>query len=462
MSAAALLFSLMATALPASHPFDGDLADAFATVEARCFECHAGSNIKGGLRLDEMSGWLKSIDRESPVDSELLYRMRLPAGDVDAMPPKGDRIGESAITTLQGWIEAGADGQAMQALLDASAARTVKRTEWISTLATRLGAVIERVRPKGGQAESAAALPLFRVSWSHSPVVPTGEQLAGLLEMAEQTVEISFAGTGVTDELLAALPKLPALKRAHLERTELTDAGVGALVERAPGLEYLNVHSTGVSANLANVVAPLKNLQKLVAFNTAASGAKEPSPFVSLGHQQPRRILAVDRAARRVVLLRETSLETYELLWERPIETPDFECHLVQWLGDAPPEGEEPRGLGDGHGRVLIQVGPNQLIEVDTRTERVVRELAAEDHHGPSPATSEGTQRLSTGHTVEIAAQTDPPKEPKDGPQPAQLIERSKDGEIEWTFQDHDRFPRGFVAAQVIERTPRKKSSRPQ
>ena len=104
---------------------------------------------------------------------------------------------------------------------------------------------------------------------------------------------------------------------------------------------------------------------------------------------------------------------------------------------------------------MLIQTEPNQLIEVDTRTQRVVRELAADDYHGPSPATAEGTQRLSTGNTVEIAPEVDPPKEPGDGPKPAQLIDRSEDVTSVWTYEDHQRFPKGFVAAQVIERTAR-------
>ena len=110
MSAFALTWAVWAAAASTTGvSIDEGLPAAMATVEARCFECHAGASVKGGLRLDEMSGWLKSIDRESPVDSELLYRMMLPADDVDAMPPKGDRIADSAIKSLRSWIEAGAD-----------------------------------------------------------------------------------------------------------------------------------------------------------------------------------------------------------------------------------------------------------------------------------------------------------------------------------------------------------------
>ncbi|MEO1698163.1 MAG: c-type cytochrome domain-containing protein [Planctomycetota bacterium] len=87
-------------------PALAEVADAF---RASCVECHGPEKQKGGLRLDEASGWLSSVDLESPVDSELVYRITLPADDPDAMPPEGEpRVSDAHVAVLLDWIERGA------------------------------------------------------------------------------------------------------------------------------------------------------------------------------------------------------------------------------------------------------------------------------------------------------------------------------------------------------------------
>ncbi len=492
-SGGALLLGLGAATTTAPHDDevagkDAPLRRAVAAIQAQCFECHSEREIKGGLRLDQLSGWLKTIDKESPEDSELIYRMLLPMDDGDAMPPKGDRVPEELIRALQTWVEDGADEAAITEALKAASTRDVRRVQQRESLARTIGATIETTRAPG---DERGPRPI-RVSWSHRAEIPTESQLARVSPIAGSIAEISFAGLAIDDRSIAALPPLPVLRRAHLERTRITDAGVATLIERAPNLRYLNLHSTRVTAKVHELVATLPRLDRLVVFNTAAEKAAPTHPFASIATQQPRRLLVLDHARPRAVLLRETGLDTYAQLWEsEPL--PAGGCEVALWLGDTIDPAKTPAtGPADGHGRVLIQRRANRLAVVNTRTRETVRVLeapgpihsfsrhasadityvrygdegqqavrfgaqgppqpcpAAECPDAPLARGSE-SQRLSYGHRVSLPPASDAAPDPE-APAP-QLFERNKDGEAVWTFVDIKRFPKGLRAAQVIERT---------
>lgn len=87
----------------------------FPVLEARCLSCHGRSRRQGGLALHTPGAILaggESGPALRPGDawgSELLRRLRLPAGHADRMPPKG-RVAptEAEIAAIESWIEAGA------------------------------------------------------------------------------------------------------------------------------------------------------------------------------------------------------------------------------------------------------------------------------------------------------------------------------------------------------------------
>ncbi|MEM0969234.1 MAG: DUF1553 domain-containing protein, partial [Verrucomicrobiota bacterium] len=83
-------------------------------LEAKCYSCHQGSKLKGGLRLDTREGALRGGDADGPAleagdleGSALLWRVHPDAGD-DLMPPKGDPLTEGEIALLEQWIIEGA------------------------------------------------------------------------------------------------------------------------------------------------------------------------------------------------------------------------------------------------------------------------------------------------------------------------------------------------------------------
>ena len=97
-----------------------DIAVVYSAFEQVCVECHCEAKVKGDLRLDRLEGWSSIIDLEDPEFSELLYRVRLPADDVDAMPPEGDRLTPEVIAAIESWIHAGAPMDDLGSLLGES------------------------------------------------------------------------------------------------------------------------------------------------------------------------------------------------------------------------------------------------------------------------------------------------------------------------------------------------------
>ncbi|MBO0937801.1 DUF1549 domain-containing protein [Fibrella sp. HMF5335] len=79
-----------------------------------CYSCHGANKAKGGLRLDTQAFVLKGgedgpvLVAGFPEKSDLIRRVKLPAGHDDAMPTKGKRLTDSEIALLEFWIKQGA------------------------------------------------------------------------------------------------------------------------------------------------------------------------------------------------------------------------------------------------------------------------------------------------------------------------------------------------------------------
>ena len=79
-----------------------------------CYSCHSATKTKGELRLDKKELLFKGgengvvLKAGHPEDSEMIRRVKLPAGHDDAMPTKGKRLTEKEIALLEFWIKQGA------------------------------------------------------------------------------------------------------------------------------------------------------------------------------------------------------------------------------------------------------------------------------------------------------------------------------------------------------------------
>lgn len=79
----------------------------------RCYDCHAGENAEGNLRVDSRAAIRKGGDRgpailpKKALDSLLLAAITLSDPDL-RMPPKGPQLSKSVIADFRKWIEMGA------------------------------------------------------------------------------------------------------------------------------------------------------------------------------------------------------------------------------------------------------------------------------------------------------------------------------------------------------------------
>ncbi|MFD1144498.1 DUF1549 domain-containing protein [Larkinella insperata] len=79
-----------------------------------CYSCHSATKMKGELRLDTKELLMKGGENGPilkvghPEDSDMIRRVKLPAGHDDAMPTKGKRLTEKEIALLEFWIKQGA------------------------------------------------------------------------------------------------------------------------------------------------------------------------------------------------------------------------------------------------------------------------------------------------------------------------------------------------------------------
>ena len=90
------------------------LAEVRGIFAHHCYKCHSSDKQKGDLRLDGREAVFKGgesgavVVAGKPEESELLRRVRLVAGEDDAMPREGERLDDSRIDILRGWISRGA------------------------------------------------------------------------------------------------------------------------------------------------------------------------------------------------------------------------------------------------------------------------------------------------------------------------------------------------------------------
>ncbi len=80
-------------------------------LEKNCVECHGPDKAEQDVRLDTLGHILdpatEVVVRGDPIASELYYRIDLPAGDPDIMPPEddGEPLKGEQVLAVKAWIE---------------------------------------------------------------------------------------------------------------------------------------------------------------------------------------------------------------------------------------------------------------------------------------------------------------------------------------------------------------------
>lgn len=110
-----LLVFLTAASASVAQELSGIAHRVENVLRSRCFECHTGSDVESGFRLDVFRDQLLAGgDNDKPAivpgdpDASYLYRLITSKDDSARMPPDGDRLSKADIAAIRQWIREGA------------------------------------------------------------------------------------------------------------------------------------------------------------------------------------------------------------------------------------------------------------------------------------------------------------------------------------------------------------------
>ncbi len=328
-----------------------------ALFETRCYECHGATKQKGKLRLDTPEGIASVVLAGDPSESELFRRISLAHDDFDIMPPEGGPLTDADVLAVMRWIRGGAEVAPVEITPEVMDQMPASDAELIDRLKSDHGAAVTEL-PESGD---------LSIDLSLGEGAFQANQLAELEPIADRVVELSLAGRTISGEIGGV--SFPHLARLRLERSNADDAFVKAMLERAPTLETLNLHSTAVTDGIAEAIASAATLREVVLFGTALSAdalrslrTQRPTLSVEAGEELadafvvsggPREILAADYSTNRIALMREVALGHPVTLWEHEIG----DIHDLHILPG---------------GNILFQTSWTQLVEVDPETDEIV------------------------------------------------------------------------------------------
>jgi mono/diheme cytochrome c family protein len=289
----------LASPAVAASPAEPGAIDFAAEIQpllsARCVECHGPTKVKGDLRLDSLERILHAepeywvVIPGRPAESLLLERVRLPDGDRDRMPPKGERLTAAEVELLERWI-AGLPSDAGRPLGAGSAPAPAETgpsrsdrdaAELLGASASELepadvagsAVLVSEFAPSPAGADpsasaaplppaDAAALELWRQRGARALELAEGDGalelclsrtgqaferawLGDLSRLAPQLVWLDLSGLPIEDGDLVHLAALVQLEHLRLDGSRVSSAGLEHLAA-LPRLQRLNLCSTQV------------------------------------------------------------------------------------------------------------------------------------------------------------------------------------------------------------------------
>ena len=259
----------MAVVIPIQAPTTADPRIALfestqAIFQRNCIKCHGATKQKGDYRLDNKhsvnlagKSKLPAIVPGNVENSELMYRMRLPRDDDDAMPPEEkDPVSSEDIDIVRQWIEAGAywpdDAELSSAPRD-----------YVKVGDADTDKLIEQISTTGVKAEyNAWGDESIRIDLG---VVEPGQldhAIKQLSSFSEKLVWIDCSGLKLPQDFYPMLQQFTKLKRLHLDGTDVSDKQLKTL-SQLPALSYLNLYNTKISDAGLSALHDSPNLQKV-------------------------------------------------------------------------------------------------------------------------------------------------------------------------------------------------------
>ena len=258
-------------------------------LDARCASCHNQDKKKGELLMTSLENLIKggesgpAIVAGASATSELIRRITLPEDDEHFMPPEGKTpLTREQVQMLTWWIDQGAKPAAtLQALnADAKSRDYFEKYLGLGKYQSILNTPIEPIQASiieelesAGFVVSVLAENVNYLDVSVQKGTEIGKKELDKLEKAKDyIVWLDLKESGINDEMLSALSKLPNLLKLRLDRNEITDEGAVHL-EKLTNLEYVNLSFTKISESTVNRLQKVNAATRIYHYQT---GVKEP------------------------------------------------------------------------------------------------------------------------------------------------------------------------------------------
>ena len=251
---------------------------------AKCGNCHANGNHKGGLSLDDSTAVLKGgktgplFVSGEPEISLLLKRIHLPEDDKKHMPPiSKTQLSADETALLTAWIRSGAQLNYKVAMLPVKDSFRVLAISHLQPSAVNNNPVYDfsaadekiiqklnnnfRVLEPQGLGSPALAVSFYGRNNFNSKL------LQELLDVKKQVVSISLSRMPVKDEDLSVISKFENLEKLNLNSTDITANGLSKL-NGLHNLKELSLSGTAVTVEAIEKIASLPKLGSLFIWNT--------------------------------------------------------------------------------------------------------------------------------------------------------------------------------------------------
>lgn len=252
-------------------------------LETKCYNCHAATKQKGGLRLDAPDWILKGgkngkVLVAGSIDSSVVYqRIILDPIEEKHMPPKGKpQLSEQERLLMQWWISTGADfAKKSKDLQQTAAIKTaLSSLEKVATVATKRGDVPEAAVAKANEStlealrkSSVTVLTISENSnWLSANFVnckkwnsEIEKQLSGL---KDQMIWLKIPSAQLETSSWKTIAGLTNLRRLSAEHSNITDADLIQL-NALTQLQYLNLVDTKITAKALMQLKANNNLTNI-------------------------------------------------------------------------------------------------------------------------------------------------------------------------------------------------------
>ena len=276
----------------------------------RCVSCHNASKKKGGLQLGSEALILKGgkdgkvLVAGNPAKSHLYTNLLLTLDNDKHMPPKGKTpLTQDQISMIYWWISQGAPFDKKVADLivpDSIQSVLAKIGKPRRTLEGIFAQAVDPVDPTKLSAILAGGLVVAPVANQVNYVMVHlaedkdtlyAEDIGLLKDVMKQMTWLDLGGKFIAPEAMIKLGQFGNLTRLHLEKTNISNAMIKALIA-LKNLEYLNLYGTDITDDGVQYLDSLQNLKALYLWQTKVTEnginrlkAKNPNLFINDGLQ---------------------------------------------------------------------------------------------------------------------------------------------------------------------------------